>query len=105
MDVREAHVATGESDGQTFMIDAEHVQHGGVQIMHREFVLHHFITVLIRGAVNHPAFDSSASQPERKSERIMIAAVTALRKGSSAKFSGPNHQRLFKQAAGLEIMQ
>ena len=43
VDIRESHIAPGKANRQFFVVDAEQVEHGGVQIMNVNFVLDRFV--------------------------------------------------------------
>ena len=87
------------------MIDAQQMQHRGVQIVDIAPIFDDFITVLVRGAVNCAALDSAAGQPHREPERIVVPAVRALGERSSAKFAGPHDKCFVQQSARLQIFQ
>lgn len=63
-DVGQSKVATLETVGQPLMIDPEQVQHGGVQIVHVDFVLDRGVAKFIRGAVCLARLDASAGHPQ-----------------------------------------
>src|SRR5206468_1948169 len=54
-------------------------------------------------AVTDAAFDTTARQPARECIRVMITAFAALSARHPAKLGGPEHERIVKQAAGLEV--
>ena len=73
VDVGQPVIAAAESIGQTFMIQAQEVEHGGMQIVD----LHLVFTP-----------DTPAREPEAEPKGIMIATVASpLGKGSAPKFA------------------
>jgi hypothetical protein len=90
VNVGQPHVASAESVGQTFVIYAAEMQHGGVQIIDLYTIFYSFVSVLIRSAVGRSPFYPSTRHPNGETKWIVVASVAALRKGCSAKLSGPN---------------
>ena len=63
MDVGQAEVTTRVTESQTFMIDPEKVQHGGVEIVSMNSVLGSQNAVFIRLAVYDSALDATSGHP------------------------------------------
>ena len=105
MDVGQAHVAAGEAHGQSFVIEAQQVEHGGVEIVDGGFALDHFVTIFVSFAVDAAAFDAATGQPDGKTERIVIASIGTLGEGCAPKFSGPGHEGVFQQATRLKVRE
>src|SRR5437773_3406338 len=80
------------------------MQHGGVQVMNGDLVFDGVEAILVGRAVNHSALDATTGEPNRKSVRTVVAAGgRALCDRRAAEFSGPDHKRLIKQSATLEV--
>ena len=75
MHIRQPHIPTAEPVSQLCMIDSQQVQHRRMQIMDLDFILDSPVSKLIGGAVGDASFDPSSGHPDRKPERVMIAAV------------------------------
>ena len=103
MHVGEAHIASTESPCQSSVIDAEEMQHRCVEVVHRDWFVHGFVTVLISCAVNQAFLHTAASEEDGVSEWIVIAAVASLREGRSSEFASPHDERGFEKSEALEI--
>ena len=63
------------------MIDAQQVQHGGVQIVGRGGFFDGLVRPLIRGAIGNAPADAATGQPVGIAEGIMVPAQTTLANG------------------------
>ena len=63
--VGQAHVAAAEAVGQPLVVDAQQVQHRGVQVVDLDLVLDGVVAVLVGRAVDRAALDAAAGQPDR----------------------------------------
>ena len=99
MDIGEAHVAATPAHGEAFVVDADQVQHGGVEVVDFDLVLNGSVAPFIGGTIGHAAFDASAGHPDGKALGIVIATIRSLGKGGTAEFAGKNQQGFIEQAA------
>jgi hypothetical protein len=104
-DVGQAEVATAVRVGQLFVVEAELVQDGGVQVVDVNFVLNGRESKVVGCAVNRATFDAASGYPHREPVRVVVSTVTALRRRRSAKFAAPDDQRFVEQASLLQISQ
>jgi len=104
VDVGEAHVAAGEAVGEAGMVEAEEVEHRGMEVVDFELVLDDFVAELVGLAVDGAAFDAAASQPEREAEWVVVAAVRSLSERRAAELTGPNDESLVEQSALLQVL-
>src|SRR5712692_2564994 len=91
--------------GETFMIQAEQMQHGRVEISYRDRILDGAVAKLVRSAICHAAAGSSAGDPDAECILVMVAPVRALRHWGAAELAGPEDQGVIQQAAPLQIGQ
>src|SRR5262249_31049956 len=103
VDVGETHVAAVEEIGQLRVIDAEQVQHRGVQVMDGDGLLLGFIPELVAGSDDLTAFDAGAGHPYGHGAGVVVAADALLRDRHAAEFAVPDDERVVEEAAGLEI--
>ena len=108
MDVCQAKIAALKSVREAAVVDAEKMQHCGVQIMHLYGIGRNVIGKIIRRAPGHPGLDSATSQPDRETSRMMVPAIVAARQSSltirsASEFSTPDDQRLVQQATLLQV--
>src|SRR5688572_25361168 len=91
----ETEIASGVAVGQSFMIEAEQVQHRGVQIVNARAILNGLETELIRGAVNRAALHAAAREPDTETVVVVVAAelglaaVAQFDRRRTAEFSAP----------------
>ena len=88
VDVGQPVIAAAESIRQTFMIQAQEIEHGGMQIVDLHLVFDRLVSVVVRRTVSHTTPDTPAREPEAEPKGIMIATVASpLGKGSAPKFA------------------
>jgi len=104
-DIGEAKVSSAVREGQFFVVEAELMQDGGVQVVDVDFVFHRRESKVVGRSVDGSAFDSAARQPHGETVGVVVSAVATLRCGSSAKLAAPDDERFFKQAALFEISE
>src|SRR6478672_554535 len=110
MDIGQSKIPTAEVVGQLCVIQAQQVQHGGVQVVNVYGLLNRLVTKVIGCPVGHPSTNSSSRQKNREAKRAMIPAVLELRirlnlnGWSPPKFTADNHERLFKESTSLQVL-
>lgn len=111
VDIGQAEIATRMAIGESFVIEAQQVQHGGVQIMNVDAIFDSPISKFIGVPVGEPAANTTSRQPDRETMMVMISprgVATTDRdfyRGRPAKFSSTNYQGFFQQAALSQIRQ
>lgn len=60
----EAHIEPLELVGELLVINAEEMQHGGVEVVNGDNILDRIVAKVIGGSVSHPALDATAGHPE-----------------------------------------
>ena len=95
---------------QPFVIDADLVQNGGVEIAHVNRVLGDVVTEVIGLAVAEAAFDTAAGHPGGEAARVVVApevlwAAGGLAIGGSTELAGEDNQCIVQEAALLQIPQ
>src|SRR5688500_817922 len=78
VDVGEAVVAAAVAVGQLLVIQAEQVQHGGVQVVLVELVFDGAGAVLVGSAVADAPLDAAAAKPHAETGGVVVSAVGAL---------------------------
>jgi hypothetical protein len=85
---------------ELFVVEAEQMKRGGVQVVAVGGIFGGFETEIIRGAVSGSTCDPTASHPGGEGSGIVIAAFAgALSGGLAAKLGGADHERALQQAA------
>src|SRR5882762_1754668 len=105
MDVGQSEIAALEAIAELRMIEAEQVEDGSMQIVDVDLILRGVEAKIIGLAQRESCFDATAGQPIGEAIGVMIApVVSALDHGGAAKFAAPNHQRIFQEAALLQVL-
>ena len=103
MHVGQPVVAAAEAVGELFVVEAQEVQDGGVEVVDVDLVLQRVPAEFVGGSVDHAAADAPARHPHREAERMVLAAVVPFGRGSAAEFATPQDQGVFQQAAGFQV--
>ena len=72
MHISQPEVAPLVLKSKSFMVDSQHMQNGGMKIMHMYSVFFHAVRIIIRTAVSDARFDSTSGKPGGKIPRMMI---------------------------------
>ena len=89
---------------QTFVIQAEHMQNRGMQIVNRADILDGFVAKLIRGAVAESAFHAGTGEPHGEAMRIMVSATRIFLEGRHAtEFRIESNERVAQEPALFQI--
>ena len=59
--VGEAHVAAAKAEGESLVVHAHQMQHGGVQVVDFGAILDHAVTEIVSAAVDGATFHAAAS--------------------------------------------
>ena len=84
------------------MLDAELMEHGGMEIVDGGDIFDGGVAEFVGGAVDHAAADSAACHPDRHGFVMVIAAI-ALGHGSAAEFACPDDEGIFEHPALFEV--
>ena len=112
VDVSEAEVSTAVTIGELFVIEAELVEHGRVEVVHMDFVSHGLKTEVIGRAVNVSSFDAATCHPGGETIVIVVAPIdlAGIRSllwhfvdRSSAKFSSPEDESFVEHSTLFQI--
>ena len=105
MDVGEAAIDAAGAEGELFVIDAEEVEDGGVDVV--DFcgvvAVEGFVAEVVAEAVGDAAADPAAAEPVSEAERVVVAAFAALGAGHAAEFGGPEDEGIVEETALFEV--
>ena len=106
MDIREAAVKAVVPHGQSLMVDAQQVQHGGIDVVNLRgiFPVERFIPPLVALAMGDSALNAASSEPVGKDIRVVIPPLARLAARHATELGGPVYNRVLKQAALLKIL-
>lgn len=99
VDVGEAKIAAGMAEGEFFVVQAEQVKDGGVEIVHVEFVFDGHVSPFVSGAVGMAGPNAAAGQPDSESVRIVITTVVVLGERGAAEFTAPPDEGVLEKAS------
>ena len=103
--VGQAEVAALEAVGQPRVVEAEQVQHRGVQVVDVDPVLDDVEAEVVGLAERDARLDPAAGQPHREGVRVVVAAVVApLDHRRAAELAAPDDQRVVEQPALLQVL-
>ena len=74
------------------MVEAQAVEHGGVDVVYGLLVLFGGEAEFIGGAYDLTAFDASAGHPDGEAVGVVVSAVHALGDRETAEFAVPDDQ-------------
>ncbi len=112
VDIGEAEVTSGVAEGEAFVVEAEEVEDGGVEVMDVDGVNGGLEAEVIGGAVDGAAFDAATGEPHGKAVVIVVAAVDFAGIGTwggefddrgAAEFAAPDDERIVEHTALFEV--
>jgi hypothetical protein len=84
MYIGQSNVTAAEAVGQLLVVDPEQVQHGGVEIMYLQWLIHRLVTPIIGCAIGHAGLDPAPGHPKAEAVLVVIPAFRAMSTHSSA---------------------
>ena len=105
MDIGEPSVNPVVAHGQLFVVDAELVQDGGVNVVagSRVVAVGGAEAPFVAFAIRHAALDAPAGEPVCEHKRVVIPALAALGARHPAELSRPEDERVVEHAALFEV--
>ena len=100
-DVRQTKVSAGETVRESFVIQSEKVEHGGMEIVDVHPIFNGVVADLIRGAVDFSSLHAPSGHPDGVAVGIVIPSVAAFRYWRAAELTGPNDQVSFSKSRDL----
>ena len=112
MDVGEAEVAPTVSIGEFFVIEAQEMEHGGVEVVDVDFVFHGGEAEVVGRSVDVTALDTASGHPGGEAVVVVIAAIDFTGVGSflghfhdrgAAEFTAPDDEGFVEEAALFQV--
>lgn len=75
VDVGEAEVPSLEAEGEFFVVDAECVEDGGVEVVDMDGVFDNVVAEVIGLAVDDAGLDAAACHPDGEASGVVVSAV------------------------------
>ncbi len=85
------------------MIDAQQVEHGGVEVVHVHGVFDGVVAQLVGSAEGHAGPHAAAGHEQGVSADVVVAPAVALHHGRAAELAAPNDQGVVEHAALLQV--
>lgn len=110
VNVGQAKIAALEAVRQSFVVDAQAMQNGGIEIVDVHGIFDDVVAEIVGFAVNDTRFNTAAGHPNREAARVMVAAVICFRQCAlavdrAAEFAAPDDQSIIKHAALFEVFE
>src|SRR5438552_13135725 len=101
-------VSSLEFVGEPFMIDAEEVENGRLQVMDVDGIFYDVVAEFVSRAINYAGLYARPCHPKGETARVVVAAIIgggqfSLRVIGAAKFAAPDDQRLIEQTALFQV--
>ena len=109
LDTSELLVEPQMTVGESFMIKAQQVQHGGMEVTNVNRIFDDVVGKVISLTIDLAGAGTATTHPHGEAAGVMVAAIVLLGEAPlgidrAAKFTAPDDQRVIKQAAGLEVL-
>ena len=108
-DIGQAEVAAGIAVGQRFVVEAEQMEDGRVEVVDVDFSLGDAQADVVGGSVDMPAFDSAAGHPDAEAVVVVIAAHFGcerhLRGRGAAELATPDDEGIIEHPAIFEVLK
>ena len=91
------------------VLNAQEVQHCGVQVVHVHRVFHDVVAEVVGAPIHKARLDAAAGHPQRKTPGMMVATKAvgtnvALRISGAPKLTAPDNQRVVKKPTLLKVL-
>ena len=97
------------AEGEGFVIEAEEVEDGGVQVVDVDLSLSDALTDVIGCAVDVPSFDPTTGHPDGESVAVVLATDLridgALGRGGASELAAPEHEGILQHPTLFEVLQ
>src|SRR5689334_21916939 len=105
MNVREPAVDAVMAINETFVVDAQEMQHGRVDVVAVRWLLaiQRLIRPLVALAIGDAAGNAVAGKPVGEHKGIVVTSLRALVRGHAAEFGDPEDEGVVKHAALLKV--
>ena len=101
MDIGQSVASPLKLEREAFVVDAEEVENGGVEIVDMDRVLDDVVAIVIGDAVADSGLDAGTGQKDGKALGVMVSTVVVASEGSlavdgSPEFTSPNDQSVIE---------
>ena len=95
-------------EGKLFVIDAEAIQDGGVQIANMNRILDDIISEIVGLAIHRSSFYSSSGHPFRETLGMVVSSIIGFREralaiDSATEFPSPDNESVVKHTPLFQI--
>ena len=104
MYIRQSEVPALVSVGQSFVVEAEQVEQGGIEVVYVDGVSADVESKVIGFSVNESFLHTSSCEPYGEASIVMVASVVAaLYHGGASEFAAPDHKCVVEHTAAFQI--
>lgn len=103
MDIGEATVDPVLADGELFVIDAEQVEDGGVEVVAVGLALDGLIAPVVAASMASSRANAGTGHPADEGSAVVIPSISALGEGGASKLGGPDEQGILEESPLLEV--
>src|SRR5439155_23854937 len=89
---------------ETLVIDTQRIEHGGMEIVHRNRVLDGSVAEVVGGAEGGSTLDAPAGEHKGEAFDVVIAAVAPLGHGCSPKLTSKHHEGILEHVALFQVL-
>src|SRR5437867_6350263 len=106
MHIGKSAVDAAVAEGELLVVEAEQVEHGGMDVVNGRGMVpvERLVAPRVAFAMSDAAADATAAQPVGEAKRIVVAPFAALRTGHAAELGSPENHGVVEQAALLEVL-
>jgi hypothetical protein len=97
--VRQPYIQASVVDGQPFVVEAEQVPEGCLEVVDVDGVFDRCPPDFVGCSVDRASFGTSTGHPHAEGVRLVVAAVGSLSQRSSSEFTAPDDQRVIEHAS------
>ena len=113
MHIGKAEVATKVSPSEACVVDAQQMQHRGVEVVDVDLAVHNAVAHVVGLTEGHTAFHSTSGHPSAEAFRLMLAAVCVnrccaaevLAPRRAAELTGPQDERVVQQPTSFQVFE
>src|SRR5215831_7154455 len=109
MHIRKPEMAPLILVSQASMIDTQAAQNGCVQVVNMDRIFGDIVRVVVCLTNCNTSLNTAAREPGGEATRVVISPILlrsqfTLAVDGTSEFTGPDHQRVFQQSAGAQVL-
>ena len=107
MHIGQPEITSSVPIGESFMVHAEQVQDGGLQVMNIHFVIPQVVSEFITAAMDDTTLDAGSCKPRAVHTGMVTSAIGARRgdEWAAAKLCGKDDQGIIEHSPRFQVLQ